>query len=314
MHYVLKRVLQALLTWLLVITATFVLIQVAPGGPAALSDPDLSQAAREWIARSLGLDQPIPVQYWNWLKNMFTGDFGQSYSDRQSVGETIGKTLPNTLKLSLTALALTVIIGIPLGVISALKRQTMTDYVVSILAFAGLSVPAFWFGIILILVFSVNMHLLPAAGMRTLGQPPSLADSVRYLIMPAAALSLANLAAVVRYTRSSMLTVLDEDFIRTAHAKGVSHARVIYYHALRNALIPVITVVGFGLPALFGGSVVVETVFSWPGMGRLGVNAALQRDYPMIMGITVVMAAVVLAVNLLVDLAYRLVDPRIRYG
>lgn len=311
--YIVNRVGQAGLTWLLIVTATFLLLQLAPGGPAIMMNPDLAPEAREQIFRQLGLDQPITVQYWRWLSSLLRGDLGISFSDRAPVGTLISTALPNTLQLSLAALLMTIVLGIPLGVLAALRHQTIVDQVISVIAFLGLSIPAFWFGIVLILVFAVNLGWLPAAGMRTIGLPFTLPDFLLHLVMPVAVLALANLAVVTRYTRSSMLNVLSEDFIRTAKAKGLAPRRVTYRHALRNALVPVITVIGLRLPTLFGGTVITESVFAWPGMGRMSVNAALERDYPLIMGITVVMATVVLVVNLLVDLSYSYIDPRVRY-
>lgn len=311
--FIFNRIGQAALTWMLIVTATFLLLQFAPGGPAIMMNPDLTPEAREQISRQLGLDQPVAVQYWRWLSSLLSGDLGISFSDRAPVWALIGTALPNTLQLSLAALLLTILLGIPLGVLAALRHQTVIDQVISVVAFLGLSIPAFWFGIVLILVFAVNLGWLPAAGMRTIGMPFALPDFLRHLIMPVAVLALANLAVVTRYTRSSMLNVLGEDFIRTARAKGLPPGRVTYRHAFRNALIPVVTVIGLRLPTLFGGTVITESVFAWPGMGRMSVSAALERDYPLVMGITVVMATVVLLVNLLIDLSYSYIDPRVRY-
>lgn len=311
--YIVNRIGQAGLTWLLIVTATFLLLQLAPGGPAIMMNPDLTPEAREQITRQMGLDQPITVQYWRWLSSLLRGDLGISFSDRAPVGTLISTALPNTLQLSLAALLMTIALGVPLGVLAALQHRTIVDQVISIIAFLGLSIPAFWFGIVLILIFAVNLGWLPAAGMRTIGLPLTLPDALLHLIMPVVVLALANLAVVTRYTRSSMLNVLSEDFIRTARAKGLAPRSVTYRHALRNALVPVITVIGLRLPTLFGGTVITESVFAWPGMGRMSVNAALERDYPLVMGITVVMATVVMIVNLLVDLSYSYIDPRVRF-
>lgn len=309
-----RRSAQSVLTRIIVITGTFGIIQLAPGGPAIMMDPDLTAEARQWIERSLGLDQPIHVQYGRWLGAMIQGDFGMSFSDRSPVMETIAQTLPNTLQLSLAALVVTILLGIPMGVLAALKRNTVTDQFLAVGSFIGLSVPSFWFGIMLILLLSVNLGLLPGAGMKTFGAPDSLVDRLRHLVMPVAVLALSDIAIVIRYTRSSLLNVVNDDYVRTARAKGVTGTLVVYKHALRNALIPVITVIGLRIPILVGGTVVTESVFAWPGMGRLALNAALERDYPLIMGITVIMATIVLVVNLLVDLSYSLIDPRVRHG
>ncbi len=206
--------------------------------------------------------------------------------------------IANTFVLSLLSLLCSVCLGVALGALSAVKKYTIVDQVISVIAFTGVSIPVFWFGIVLILVFSVNLRWLPAAGMYTIGAPKTLSDQVLHLIMPVAVLSLTNLAVITRYTRSSLLGVLNEDYIRTAQSKGLSDRKVLFRHAMRNALIPIVTVIGLRMPILFGGTVITESVFAWPGMGRLGVNACLQRDYPVIMGVTVVMATVVLLTNL----------------
>jgi len=311
-RYLVRRLIQAAGTWLIVVTLTFVMIQLAPGGPRIMMNPDLTPEDQEVISHSLGLDEPIHVQYTRWLISLAGGDFGLSFSDRSPVLETIMARLPNTLRLSVAALTVSVVMGMILGIVSATQRYRLSDLLVSIFAFVGVSIPAFWFGIVLILIFSVKLGWLPAAGMYTIGRPPSFNDYLRHMIMPVSVLAYANLAFVARYTRSSLLNVLSEDYIRTAHAKGLAQRIVLGRHALKNALIPVVTVVGLRLPVIFGGTVITESVFAWPGMGRLGVNATLERDYPVIMGVTVMMAGVVLLTNLLTDIVYVYIDPRVR--
>jgi len=298
---------------LLIVSAiTFFMINLAPGGPSALMRFDVTPEQREALTRRFGLDQPVPVRYLQWLAGALHGDLGTSLTTQQPVLDRIGERLPNTLLLSGLALTLSIVVGIPMGVASALRRGKPTDYTLSTLSLLGLSIPAFWFGIMLILTFSVTLQWLPSSGVATTGADFSLTDRLQHLIMPTIVLSTAALPTVVRFTRSAMLEVLGQDYIRTATAKGLSRTVVTYGHALRNALVPVISVIGALVPRLVGGAVVTEAVFGWPGMGRLAVEAANGRDYPLVVGITVVIAAIVILTSLLVDLAYTWIDPRIR--
>ena len=298
---------------LLIVSAiTFFMINLAPGGPSALMRFDVTPEQREALTRRFGLDQPVPVRYLQWLAGALHGDLGTSLTTQQPVLDRIGERLPNTLLLSGLALTLSIVVGIPMGVASALRRGKPTDYTLSTLSLLGLSIPAFWFGIMLILTFSVTLQWLPSSGVATTGADFSLKDRLQHLIMPTIVLSTAALPTVVRFTRSAMLEVLSQDYIRTATAKGLSRTVVTYSHALRNALVPVISVIGALVPRLVGGAVVTEAVFGWPGMGRLAVEAANGRDYPLVVGITVVIAAIVILTSLLVDLAYTWIDPRIR--
>jgi peptide/nickel transport system permease protein len=311
-RYLIGRVGQALGVLLVVSIVTFVLIHSAPGGPAILLQGDLTQEQIRERMADLGLDDPLPVQYARWLGNLLQGQMGRSLSQGVPVGTLIVERLPATLLLSGAALLLTLAIGLPLGVLSAVKRNGLVDTLVTGFAFFGMSVPVFWLGILLILLFSVQLGLLPSAGMYSLDQPFSLGDRLRYLIMPTVVLATANMAQITRYTSSSVLAVLAEDYVRTAHAKGLSRQMVLTRHALRAALIPVITIVGVMLPRLVTGAAITEAIFAWPGMGRLAVDAAVQRDYPLVMGITLMVSAVVIASNLVVDMIYGWADPRIR--
>src|SRR5690606_18438651 len=232
----------------------------------------------------------------------------------QPVLDLIKSNLPNTLLLSSTALALSILCAIPAGIISASRRNSAVDHSVTFASFFGISVPVFWYGLILILIFSIKLEWLPSGGMRDLTRPDSGAlDVIKHLILPAIVLATANIAQLARYTRSAMVSVLTEDYIRTARSKGLSERIVLYRHALRNALIPVITATGLMVPRLVGGAAVTETVFAWPGMGALAVRAAFARDYPTIMGITLVISLIVILTTLVIDLLYVYVDPRIRY-
>ncbi|HEV2439294.1 MAG TPA: ABC transporter permease [bacterium] len=312
--YVLRRLAQAVVLLWIVSVITFVLIHTAPGGPAMLQNPDLG---REQIARfraNLGLDDPLPVQYARWLRAAVRGDFGRSYNTVEPVLRLVGTRLPNTLLLTGVALGLAVVFAIPLGVLSATYRNTAVDRAIAGVSFMGISTPVFWFGIVLIVVFSVQLKALPAGGMYQIGAPFSVADRLRHLLMPVFVLTIANLAEVTRYTRSAMIGALGEDYVRTAHAKGLPAAAVLFRHALRNALIPVITIVGVYLPRAVSATAITETVFSWPGMGQLAVQSAATRDYPVVLGATLAVAVFAVGSSLLTDLAYGYVDPRIRLG
>ncbi len=299
---------------LVVTILTFLLLTQAPGGPAILLDPNMTPEQTEQLRRQLGLDQPVYVQYWRWLGQIVQGNLGTSYSVGQPVLDLIKSNLPNTLLLSGAALLLSITLAIPAGIISAARRYSAIDHSVTFASFFGISVPVFWYGLILILIFSINLGWLPSGGMRDLtGESSGTLDVVKHLIMPAIVLATANVAQLARYTRSSMVSVLGEDYIRTARSKGLREQIVLYRHALRNALIPIITATGLLIPRLVGGAAVTETVFAWPGMGALMVRAAFARDYPTIMGITLVISFVVILTTLVVDIIYVYVDPRIRY-
>ena len=307
-----QRVVQGVIVLLLVSAITFLLVNLAPGGPASLMRMDATPEQREALTRRFGLDQPVPVRYIQWLAGALHGDLGVSLGSNEPVAFRIGQRLPNTLLLAGTALIVSILIGIPMGVVAALRRNSLPDFVVATVSVLGLSVPAFWLGIILILAFSVSLRLLPSSGIANSGNEADLSDRLQHLIMPALVLSTTVLPYVVRFTRSALLDVLHQDYVRTATAKGLSRVRVVYVHALRNALVPVVSIIGTQVPRLVGGSVVTEAVFGWPGMGRLAVEAASGRDYPLIVGITVIVAAVVVSSSLVVDLAYTWLDPRIR--
>jgi len=311
-RYVLVRLAQALLVLMLVSVITFVIIHRAPGGPAILADPMVTRDQAREMARTLGLDRPLHVQYLAWMGNVLRGRLGISFSTNQSVTTLIGQRLPATLVLSGAGLVLALVLAVPLGVLSAVRRNTWVDHLVSSVAMFGLSVPVFWLGLVLILVFAVQLRWLPAGGMLTIGGPSGVGDRLTHLVLPAFVVSVFGLAQLTRYMRSSIIGVLSEDYVRTAWAKGLPRWRVWYRHALANALLPMITVVGLMLPQLAAGAAITETVFAWPGIGRLAIEAAFQRDYPLIMGITLLVSALVVAANLLTDLAYVYLDPRVR--
>lgn len=290
---------------------TFFFINLAPGGPSALMRMDATPEQREALTKRMGLDQPVPARYATWLGAAVRGDFGVSLLTDEPVARRIADRLPNTMLLAGVSLVLSIMLGIPMGVVSALRRNRAIDHALGLVSVLGLSVPAFWLGIVLILVFSVELRLLPSAGLATVGED-SFMDRLAHLVMPSAVLATTILPSVVRFTRSSLLEVLGQDYVRTAVAKGLSQLRVTYVHALRNALIPVVSVIGTLLPRLLGGAVVTEAVFGWPGMGRLALEAANGRDYPLVMGITIVVALVAIATSVVVDFAYTWLDPRVR--
>jgi peptide/nickel transport system permease protein len=252
------------------------------------------------------------LQYVKWLGELSHGNLGYSFTNRRPVTERIGERLGPTLTLTLSALLLSYIIAIPIGVLSAVRQYSALDYGATIFSFLGISIPSFFFGLVMIYFFALKLGLFPTGGTHTIGAPPSLIDSLEHLILPMIVLSLQNTGVVMRYTRSGMLEVIHQDYVRTARSKGLGERLVIYRHALRNALIPVITLAGVQFPFLLGGAIITEQIFNWPGMGRLAVEAINQRDYPTIMGINLLAAVMVIIGNLFADVMYGVVDPRIR--
>jgi peptide/nickel transport system permease protein len=297
---------------LLVSAITFLLVNLAPGGPSSLMRMDATPEQREALSRRLGLDQPLPVRYVEWLSGALHGDLGTSLGSNEPVALRVAQRLPNTLLLAGVSLVMSIVVGIPMGVLAALRRNSVPDFLLAAVSIIGVSVPAFWLGILLILALSVNLNWLPSSGITSSGSQGDPLDRLEHLIMPALVLSTTVLPYVVRFTRSALLEVLHQDYVRTATSKGLSRVRVVFGHALRNALVPVVSIIGTLVPRLVGGSVVTESVFGWPGMGRLAIEAANGRDYPLIVGITVIVAAVVVLSSLIVDLAYTWLDPRIR--
>lgn len=309
--YLVKRILYALVVLFMVSIVTFLIIRLAPGGPSLLADPKLSKSEIAQIEQQLGIDQPIPVQFVRWLVQIARGDLGKSFLYQTGNLETIMTRLPNTLILAGVSLLISVLIAVPLGLYSAIRPYGVVDQSLGVLSLISISIPVFWLGLLLIILFAVTLRMLPAGGMATPGIEDSLLDRLQHLILPVFVLSTAGIAEIMRYTRSSARNVLRQDFVRTARAKGLPEGTLQRRHVLRNALIPVVTIIGLQLPRLVGGAAVTETIFSWPGMGRLGVEAALSRDYPLIMAITLFVAVAVVTFNLIVDLIYPLLDPRI---
>jgi len=310
--YILSRLAQSIVLIVFVSMLTFVLIHAALGGPAVLLAPDMTKEQIEQVRKALGFDDPLPVQYARWAALVVRGNLGTSFSQGLPVTELLIRRLPETLELVLTGLLLATIVGVAIGIVSARRQYSLIDKLSTAFCFFGMSVPVFWLGLMLIIFFSIQLKILPSAGSYTLGAPSSLVDRLVHLIMPAIVLATANLAVIARYTRSSVLEVLNADYLRTARAKGLAERVVMNRHALRNALIPIVTVVALMVPRLVSGVAITESVFTWPGMGSLAVDSAVQRDYPVVMGITLMVSVLVVVTNFLTDLSYLLLDPRVK--
>ncbi len=292
---------------------TFLLLRLAPGDPVRLMlGEDADAATVERIRSDLGLDRPLPVQYVIWVSRIVQGDLGRSIRTHQPVGEAILERVPVTLELAVLALALSLLIGVPAGVISATRPSSLADRAVSLVAVGGIAIPTFFLGLLLILLFSLRLGWLPTSGYVPLARDP--VQNLRLMILPSIALGTALAAVVARQTRSSLLEVLGREYVVTARGKGLAEPLVVRRHALRNALIPVITVVGLQIGALLGGAVVTEVIFALPGLGRLIVQNIFSRDFPVVQGVVLVLGIVRLAANLLTDLAYGYLDPRITFS
>jgi peptide/nickel transport system permease protein len=310
--YLLHRALAIIPVMLVVATVSFVLIRLAPGDPASvLAGPDATTEDLAQLRTALGMDQPLPVQLVKWYGRLAQGDLGQSIFLRRPVVQAVVERLEPTLLLTLWGTLLAILIGVPAGIVSARYHNTAVDQSFMALALLGLSIPNFLLGLLMILVFGVWLGWLPVSGYVPLDEGVWL--NVRSLLMPAVSLGLVQSALVARITRSSMLDVLREQYILSGRAKGLSERAVIYKHALKNAIIPTLTVIGITVALLIGGAVVIETVFNIPGVGRLIISAVLRRDYPVVQGVVLLIAVTYTVINLLVDLAYLVIDPRIRY-
>lgn len=316
-QYIMRRLLITVPTLLAVTILLYALLQFIPGDPLdAYAPPDMPITATQRIAlrHALGLDKPPVIRYLFWLRDTAQGNLGVRASNFQPVSDAIGNAIGPTLVLMGTGIALAILLGLVLGIISAARPGSFADIIFTVVAYLGISMPPFWVGLVGLYVFCLVLHWFPAGGFATPGQPFSLWDHLDHLILPAIILSIFNLAAVMRYTRSSLLEVLGQDYIRTAYAKGLTARVVLSRHALRNALLPIVTVIGAIIPSLLGGAVFIESVFSWPGMGQLYLEGVQARDYPLVMGITLIFATSVLLANLLTDIAYAVIDPRVRYA
>ena len=319
--YILKRLWIMIPTFLGITFISFFIIHLAPGKPTDIMselNPKMTPEARARLEKQWNLDKPIIVQYGLWLKSLITFDFGKSLStDRRPVLAKIKERLPVTILINSLTMMLILLVAIPIGVSSAVRPYSIYDKVTTVTVFIGFATPAFWLALLLMILFGVNLGWLPISGLKSLGYDglsvmAKLVDRIRHLILPVFVSAFGGLAGLSRYTRSNMLEVIKQDYITTARAKGLSEKTVIYKHALRNALLPVITILGLSVPALIGGSVIFETIFAIPGMGQLFYMAVMMRDYTLIMGILVIGAILTLLGNLLADTGYALADPRIR--
>ena len=313
--YVLKRLLMAIPTFLGITILAYFILNLAPGSPldALLADPGITPAELERRRVALGLGQPVIIQYFNWLKLLLQGNLGFSYSTQRPVADMILERLPATASLAACSIVLSLLVAIPLGIYAASKPNSKRDYISGGISLLMMATPNFFVGLVFIYLFAIVFRILPSGGMYSSSSVRTFGDLARHMVMPCLVLSFQQIGGWVRHMRSSMLEVMQEDYIRTARSKGLKRWAVIYRHGLKNALIPVITVVGMSIPSLVGGAVVTEQVFGWPGIGSLMVTAIEGRDYPVIMGITVMIAAAVLIANILTDIAYGILDPRISY-
>jgi peptide/nickel transport system permease protein len=324
LSYLLRRILGAIPLLLGILTIIFFIMQIAPGDPTArFFSPTVSPEVIAQMRRNLGLDQPIHIQYFRWVTAFLQGEFGYSFGQMRPIAEILPEVIWNTLQLTLVALVVIFVVGMLIGIVQAVRQYSATDNVLTVVALFLYSMPSFWFALMLILLFSLKASQwgwpiqLPASQMTSVGYEfmgtgERIVDRIQHMILPATAMGLGAAAGVARYMRGSMLEVIHQDYIRTARAKGLSERTVVFKHALRNALLPIITLLGLYLPYLLSANVLIETIFAWPGMGRLIVDAIFQRDYPLVMATSFVVAALVVVGNLVADMLYAFVDPRIR--
>jgi peptide/nickel transport system permease protein len=310
--FLLQRLMQALLLLVIVSMIGFAILHLAPGGPLSqfAAGGEMTQADLDRLAEQLGLNRPLPIQYAEWFWRMLRGDWGLSYRDQQPVLHIIASHVGPTVELMLTSTLLAMLIGAWIGILGAIRRYSLFDSLATIGAMIALSIPTFWFGLVVIYVFSVGLGWLPSGNRYTIGDE-SFLNRVHHLIGPCMVLALVSTAVWSRYMRSSMLDVINQDYIRTARAKGVPERQILMRHAFRNALLPMITITGLHVPTLLSGALVTETVFTWPGMGRLFLDSISYRDYPTVMGILMFTAVLVLLGSLIADLLYGVADPRI---
>jgi peptide/nickel transport system permease protein len=312
-QYILRRLIHSLIIVWGCATLVFFLIRAIPGDPVIqMLGTEYTPEAADALRDKLGLDEPVYVQYFQWLGNMFRGDFGSSITGAESVRSAIASGLPKTMSIALLSFIIATAIAIPAGVLAALKRNSFADFVVSLFAFLGVSMPSFWFGIILIIVFAVNLGWLPSLGYASLTED-GFVEWLKHLILPSIAIGAGYAAILMRFVRAGLLEALSSDYIRTARAKGLTERRVVIAHGLRNSMIPVVTVAGIQVALLLSGAVVIETVFSIRGIGRLLVGAIFDKDYPMVQGAILVVAVIFVMANLIVDILYTVIDPRISY-
>ena len=310
--YILKRILIAIPVLIGITLIDYAIMCLAGSPLEMLKGPRISDAALQAKEIAAGLDKPLIVQYFVWLFQLLQGNLGYSMKSYEPVSAMIGSHIGPTLLLMGASLALSLLIAVPAGIYSAVKQYSKGDYAVVTASFIGSSIPSFFLALILIYIFTVKLGILPSGGMNTLGMDGSVADTIRHMVLPVTVLAVSLAGSNIRYLRSSFLEILQQDYLRTARAKGIGYKRVIWKHAMRNALLPIVTVIGMQIPMLFGGAVIIEQVFSWPGLGLMTMTAIMGRDYPVIMGVCLLSAVVVLVSNLITDILYALVDPTIQ--
>ena len=310
--YILKRILIAIPVLIGITLIDYAIMCLAGSPLEMLKGPRISDAALQAKEIAAGLDKPLIVQYCVWLWQLLQGNLGYSMKSYEPVSAMIGSHIGPTLLLMGASLALSLLIAVPAGIYSAVKQYSKGDYAVVTASFIGSSIPSFFLALILIYIFTVKLGILPSGGMNTLGMDGSVADTIRHMVLPVTVLAVSLAGSNIRYIRSSFLEILQQDYLRTARAKGIGYKRVIWKHAMRNALLPIVTVIGMQIPMLFGGAVIIEQVFSWPGLGLMTMTAIMGRDYPVIMGVCLLSAVVVLVSNLITDILYALVDPTIQ--
>ncbi|HWI53994.1 MAG TPA: ABC transporter permease [Symbiobacteriaceae bacterium] len=312
-EYLIRRLLQSVLVLFLISLVSFGLIHAAPGGPATIYvKPNQSPEIAKVQLHNMGLDRPIHIQYWSWLSKMAQGDFGITFKAGRPVGDIVWPALKNTLILMTTAWVLQMLIAIPWGIYNSTKQYGFSDNLAAVIGYAGMAMPTFWFAILMQELFSLKLNLLPLSNMYAMNKQGQILDLLYHMVLPISVLVIIGLASYTRYARASMLEVLGQDYVRTARAKGVSEQKVVFKHALRNALIPIVTILGLDLPGIVAGAALTETVFNWPGMGRLFVDMAYAREYSVIMAVTMIVAVFVIIGNLVADILYAVVDPRVR--
>ncbi|QNO15692.1 ABC transporter permease [Alkalicella caledoniensis] len=320
--YLIRRLLQMIPLFFGITIVSFSIVHLAPGSPVDLlaGDPNITPEDIARMEEALGLNRPIHIRYFEWVGDMVKGDFGNSFRQGKAVSALILERLPNTMILNIFALLISLSVSIPVGIFSAIRQYSLADYLATFLAFFGVAMPNFWLALLLLYLFWVRLQILPGSGRGTYGWTVEsvgwhwyFIDRAKHMILPVFVLSVSTMASFTRFVRTSMLQVIREDYVRTARAKGLSERVVIYKHALRNAMIPLVTILAMSIPGLIGGSVVIEQIFSWPGVGSLSFNSVMGRDYNVVMAFNTITAMLTLVFMLLADIAYVAVDPRIRF-
>jgi len=316
-QYIIKRILKMIPILIAISIIIFWIVSITPGNfVEAKSNPNMSVEKMEQLKSIYNLDKPIPIRYFNWLKSVVKGDLGDSLKYRQPVTKVINAYVWNSFSLASISFVISLIVAIPVGIISAVKQYSFFDKITTFLTFLTMSVPTFFLALILIKIFALNMNVLPIGGMTNAGSKltgmDNISDIIKHMVMPCITLVIIQVGSTIKYVRTSMLEVIRQDYIRTARAKGLKEKVVIYKHALRNALIPIVTIIGLSIPGLFAGALITETIFVWPGIGKLGYDAIITRDYVLTVGFAMFMAVLTLLGNLLSDILYAVVDPRIK--